>query len=751
MNKFAIAIVRALAATLVLAANAAAQPVRVDAVEVELVARDDAAVPGTTAELGLRIRHDPEWHTYWRNPGDSGLATEIELTMPPGWSAGAIAWPVPQRIFIGPLANYGYEGETLLRVPVAIPAAQAAGATVKIEAKAQWLMCREVCIPGEARLSLELPVRDKAAPGKHLALFERAARETPRPGTVARAGRSAARLTLAFERQQASTAEFFPYSVGWLDAPAPQPLFRDPAAPGRWWLELKVLDTADEAALAKAGFTGEPVGVLVVDGQGHEVSARLEGQALAGGTLVATAKRDENAKSLLFSGAGARLLSGVGLPFGSGGGAASQGSALPAGGAAITLAFALLFALIGGLLLNLMPCVFPVIGLKVLSFARHAGAQRIDAQRGALAFSAGVVASFLLLAALLLGLRAAGESVGWGFQLQSPVFVAAMALLFVAIALNFAGVYEFGVRMTQLGAVEPDALERHPVIGSFGAGVLAVLVATPCSAPFMGSALGYTLGRPAPEVLAVFGALGTGMALPYLVLGYFPAALRWLPRPGRWMESFKQFLAFPMLLTVAWLLWVLGLQAGVNAVLAASAGAVMVALAAWLYGRFVQGGAKSKRPVALAAALASLVAGLWVGLPATADSPAGGAAGAPGGQSAATASSWEPWSEQAVVTALAAGRPVFVEFTAAWCVSCQVNKTLVLDREPVIGQMQRRGVLRLRADWTNRDPEITAALARHGRNGVPLYLLYVPGEPAPRVLPEILTSGIVLEAVSAIR
>ena len=441
----------------------------------------------------------------------------------------------------------------------------------------------------------------------------------------------------------------------------------------------------------------------------------------------------------------------MGLPFGSGGGAASQGSALPAGGAAITLAFALLFALIGGLLLNLMPCVFPVIGLKVLSFARHAGAQRIDAQRGALAFSAGVVASFLLLAALLLGLRAAGESVGWGFQLQSPVFVAAMALLFVAIALNFAGVYEFGVRMTQLGAVEPDALERHPVIGSFGAGVLAVLVATPCSAPFMGSALGYTLGRPAPEVLAVFGALGTGMALPYLVLGYFPAALRWLPRPGRWMESFKQFLAFPMLLTVAWLLWVLGLQAGVNAVLAASAGAVMVALAAWLYGRFVQGGAKSKRPVALAAALASLVAGLWVGLPATADSPAGGAAGAPGGQSAATASSWEPWSEQAVVTALAAGRPVFVEFTAAWCVSCQVNKTLVLDREPVIGQMQRRGVLRLRADWTNRDPEITAALARHGRNGVPLYLLYVPGEPAPRVLPEILTSGIVLEAVSAIR
>jgi thiol:disulfide interchange protein DsbD len=386
-----------------------------------------------------------------------------------------------------------------------------------------------------------------------------------------------------------------------------------------------------------------------------------------------------------------------------------------------------------------------VIGLKVLSFARHAGAQRVDTQRGALAFAAGVIVSFLLLAATLLGLRAAGEAVGWGFQLQSPPFVAAMALLFVAIALNFAGVYEIGVRMTRLGAIESAAVERHPLIGSFGAGVLAVLVATPCSAPFMGSALGYTLGRPAPEVFAVFTALALGMSLPYLALGFFPAALRWLPRPGRWMESFKQFLAFPMLLTVAWLIWVLGLQVGVNAVLAVSAGAVLVALAAWLFGRFVQGGAKSHRVLASVAALASLVAGLWIGLPGQAP-----AAGAAAGASGATEPLWEPWSVQTVNDAVAVRRPVFVDFTAAWCVSCQVNEALVLNREPVLGQMQRRGVLRLRADWTNRDPEITAALARHGRNGVPLYLLYVPGEPAPRVLPEILTSAVMIEALSAI-
>ncbi len=745
MNKFAIA----LAATLLATAPAWAQPVRVDAVEVELVARDDAIVPGATAQLGLRIRHDPEWHTYWRNPGDSGLPTEISWILPAGWSAGEIAWPVPQRVFIGPLANYGYEGETLLRVPVTVAATQAAGTVVKLGAKVQWLMCREVCIPGEATLNLELPVRDKAGPGKYVALFERAVRETPRPGTVARAGRSAARMTLAFERDSASSAEFFPYREGWLDAPAPQPLYRDPGQSKRWWIELKALATADEAALAKAGFGGGPVGVLMVDGEPHEVSARLDGPALAGGTLVSTAKRDESAPSVLSSGAGARLLSGIGSQLGSG--AASTASTAPAGSASLTFLLALVFAMIGGLLLNLMPCVFPVIGLKVLSFARHAGAQRVDTQRGALAFAAGVIVSFLLLAATLLGLRAAGEAVGWGFQLQSPPFVAAMALLFVAIALNFAGVYEIGVRMTRLGAIESAAVERHPLIGSFGAGVLAVLVATPCSAPFMGSALGYTLGRPAPEVFAVFTALALGMSLPYLALGYFPGALRWLPRPGRWMESFKQFLAFPMLLTVAWLIWVLGLQVGHDAVLAVSAGAVLVALAAWLFGRFVQGGAKSHRMLASAAALASLVGGLWIGLPGDAPS-AGGAAGASGKTGAGSPASfgWEPWSVQAVNDAVAARRPVFVDFTAAWCVSCQVNEALVLNREPVLGQMQRRGVLRLRADWTNRDPEITAALARHGRNGVPLYLLYVPGEAAPRVLPELLTSAVMIDALSAI-
>jgi thiol:disulfide interchange protein DsbD len=275
--------------------------------------------------------------------------------------------------------------------------------------------------------------------------------------------------------------------------------------------------------------------------------------------------------------------------------------------------------------------------------------------------------------------------------------------------------------------------------------VLAVLVATPCTAPFMGSALGYTLGRPAAELMLVFTGLAVGMALPYVLLGLFPRTLRWLPKPGRWMESFKQFLAFPMFATAAWLAWVLGQQAGVDAVLGLALGAVLLSLAAWLYGRFVQASAAVHRALAAALAVLSLGTGLWVAWPGPPVAPEA----AP--SRARADAGWLPWDEARVASAVAAGQPVFVDFTAAWCVSCQVNKKLVLDRAPVADEMSRRRVLRLRADWTNRDASITAALARHGRNGVPLYLLYVPGEPAPRVLPEILTPGLVIEALASLR
>lgn len=735
----------ALLALMLLAALAGrtglAQPVRVDAVEVELVAQQDAAVPGATALLGLRIRHDPHWHTYWRNPGDSGLPTQVALALPEGWKAGPIVWPAPHRIFVGPLANYAYEDEIVLPMPVEVPAAAAHG-RVRVRSDVQWLMCKDVCIPGEAKLSLELPVAADARPGRHAELFRRAAADTPSAQVAVRAHLADGRLSLGFDRPAARTAEFFPYAEGWLNAPAPQSLHRlGDEGGGRWLIELQPVAGVDAAALRNAGFDTGPVGVLRIDGQPFEVRATLTAEPPGAGTLVSTAQGapDPRASSGAGTGVGSRLL-----------GALGAGPALPGAQPSLTLLTAALFGVIGGLILNLMPCVFPVIGIKVLGFARHAQSHRADSRRGALAFGAGVLLSFWALAGILLALRAAGEAVGWGFQLQSPAFVAAMALLFVLIGMNFAGVFEIGLGLTRLGNADARVAGSGNLTGSFGSGVLAVLVATPCTAPFMGSALGFTLGRSVPEVLTVFSAIAVGMALPYLFFGFFPRALAWLPRPGRWMESFRQFLAFPMFATAAWLAWVLGLQAGIDAVLALAIGAVLVALAAWLYGRFVQAGkAAAHRVLAGALGAVALVVGVWLGLPSAAAPTA--QPGAAGAAAAARDDAWEPWSEARVAQALSAGRGVFVDFTAAWCVSCQANKALVLTRDPVASEMRARGVVQLRADWTNRDPAITDELARHGRNGVPLYLVYVPGEPAPRVLPELLSAGMVMEALRAIR
>ena len=415
-----------------------------------------------------------------------------------------------------------------------------------------------------------------------------------------------------------------------------------------------------------------------------------------------------------------------------------------------------------------MPCVFPVVGLKVMGFVGHGPTQ---ARRAAIAFAVGVLASFLGLAGLLLALRAAGEAVGWGFQLQSPMFVALLGLLFVAIALNFAGLFEVGMSLTRLGGVEAAITAGSParpgggLPGAFGSGVLAVLVATPCTAPFMGSALGFTLGEPAPVVLAVFAAIAAGMALPYLVLGFAPALIARLPRPGRWMESLRQFMAFPMLASAAWLAWVLGQQAGIDAVFGLAIGAVLLALAGWIFGRFVQPAAGGGRPLATALALCLALLGVWVALqPLPASPSAAGAVPAAGGAAApvtadaasatpgaAPATEWQPWSEARVAQAIAQGQPVFIDFTAAWCVSCQANKRLALERDAVREAFARAGVLRLRADWTRQDPAITAALARHGRNGVPLYLLHRPGQAQPLVLPEILTPGLLLEALGSLR
>ena len=621
------------------------------------------------------------------------------------------------------------------------------------------------------------------ADAPRLSLFEAMAARTPTRALPAQAALAGGDLSIGFPGAGVRVVEFYPYVDSLIENPAAQELYRDG---DRARLQVRLAPKVDEAKLKAAGFFDGPAGLMIVDGVPHEVSVQPVA-ALAQGQWVSRVAAAETARPAA-GGAdgGIRWPSLAGRPGASSGDAASAGAGIDGragagavgdAGAAVpgasSFGLALLFALLGGLVLNLMPCVFPVIGLKVLAFA---GGSRDDPRAGrlsALVFAAGVVVSFWVLAALLAGLRAAGESVGWGFQLQSPWFVSAMALLFVAIGLNLSGLFEFGLTATRLQAGSAPGRQRP--LSTFASGVLAVLVATPCTAPFMGSALGFTLGQPPAEAAAVFTALGLGMALPYLVLGWFPALLRWLPRPGRWMQTLRQALAFPMYATAAWLAWVLGMQMGLDAVFALSLGMVLLALAAWCYGRFVQQGQQGRHRFAGAlSSLLAFAAALWMVWPGAAPESAAGAASASGPSSSSpqgpaagspspssspspspspssaspSSSDWLPWSDQAVAQARAEGRPVFVDFTAAWCVSCQANKKLVLERDAVVQAMNARQVLRLRADWTRRDPVIGAALARHGRNGVPLYLVYLPGSDAPVILPELLTTGTVLRVLN---
>jgi thiol:disulfide interchange protein DsbD len=400
---------------------------------------------------------------------------------------------------------------------------------------------------------------------------------------------------------------------------------------------------------------------------------------------------------------------------------------------------ALLFALVGGALLNLMPCVFPVLSLKVLGFAQHAGDRR-QLLAGGLAYTAGVVLSFVALAALLLALRAGGEQLGWGFQLQSPAFVAALAALFTLIGLNLAGLFEFGSVLPSSWAA---ARARHPLADSALTGVLAVAVASPCTAPFMGASLGLAVTLPTAEALAVFAALGLGMALPYLAASAWPAVARALPRPGAWMAHFRSLMAFPMFATVVWLVWVLGQQVGIDGAAALLGLLVALAFVAWALGsptlgRRARGAFGALSVLLLAGALA------WA-LPALRQD----ALAQPGG-SARVDEAWQPWSAERVAAGLAEGRPVFVDFTAAWCVTCQFNKRTTMADERVKAAFERRNVLLLRADWTRRDAAISAELSRLGRSGVPVYALYAPGAAGPRLLSEILSVDEVTGALSAL-
>lgn len=666
-------------------------------VTAELLSEHVTLRPGTTAWVALVFRIIPKWHTYWRNAGDSGEATQIDWDLPEGYAAGGIVWLPPERIPVGPLVNYGYSDEAIHMVPISVPKDARPGETATLTASASWLVCEEVCIPEVGVLTLALPVAaDPPIAGFRAGpIFAKARAALPKPSPWTaeyRFENKSFRLDVAaagLKREVIEDAWFYPYGHGVVKYAAPQ--------------KLTVTDRALilETQRGKAAKPITEVGGLLV------VKERLGDGKVATQAFRLTATKAATAPLIGFW-------------------------------------EAVLLAVLGGLILNLMPCVLPVLAVKGLSFARHANQGRGMARHGA-AYTVGVLASFAIVGAILLAVRAAGEAAGWGFQLQEPVFVLLMAYLMVLIGLNFAGLFEIGGRFAGIGGALAG---RSGLSGSFFTGVLAVIVATPCTAPFMGAAVGFALGQTAAVAMAVMLALGFGLALPFLLLSMVPRLLRLIPGPGPWMVRFKQLLAFPMFATAAWLIWVLSLQAGNEALFGALAGTILIAFAVWLL-QASAGASGRWRLAAIGLAAVAVVVAFDMIRFAESGAPEPVRSGPDPAETAGSGIVWERFSEARLAALRAEGRPVFINFTAAWCITCIANEKVVLRLESVRRAVDAAGMATLKGDWTRRDPVITEHLARFGRSGVPLYVIYPPkGSPkTPMVLPQILTEGGTVAAI----
>ena len=660
---------------------------------VSLVSEHAVVRPGQNVRIGLRQRLAPHWHTYWKNPGDAGSPPNIEFNLPQGASVGEIAWPGPDRFLIGPVASYGYENEIVFPMTLTVPADAQPGSRLVVEANADWVVCEKECIPEEGKFRLTLPVQAAARLGSAAVRAAFAIADARRPQAAPwKASVSADEPTLqlrvagaGISPQSVQSALYFPEPWGVVDHAAGQ--------------TLKVEQGALTLTLRKGqGYTPKP----------------------SAGLLAVT------------DGGGQKRWFTLALP------AASATAALDAAPLTLPLWQMAVFAFLGGLVLNLMPCVFPVLAMKATAVAGMSGGDRRAVRMSGVFYTLGVLAAFMALALALLAVRAGGSAVGWGFQFQSPLFVTAMCWLMLAIGLNLSGVFEVGSALAGTGQ---GLAERKGHAGSFFTGLLAVVVATPCTAPFMGAAIGSALVAPAAVSLLVFAMMGLGLALPFLLLGMFPAVAQRLPRPGLWMVRLRQAMAFPMYATAAWLLWVLAQQAGEAGLRMALAGAVLVGLVAWLVGlhqhqhQHQHGGGKSWWPRGLAlvslAGLVALMASLHFAKPPQ----------APDSQQAKNA---EPYSAERLAALRAAGKPVFVNMTAAWCITCLVNERTTLSTASVQRAMRTHDVVYMKGDWTNRDPAITAFLRSFGRDGLPFYVFYAPGK-EPAVLPPVLTQAIVTE------
>jgi thiol:disulfide interchange protein len=663
-------------------------------VHVQLVMPESVLVANTSTNAGLYFKLEPGWHIYWKNAGDAGEPPKIDWTLPKGVTASSMQFPAPKRLPLGPLMDYGYEGEVLFPFQLTADANLQPSNSAQLTAKVSWLVCQERCIPEKTELAANVLafdhlLKDVPRPGPDAALFQRMQNAmyfpVPLPATakaVFQPTKDGFRLSVT-TGQRETAAIFFPEDPDALDNPASQKF--TPTDKG-FILDLK-----------KGPYLDKPLtelkGVVELSGnRAYDIAAQQ-------GTIAAPA----------VSAAILPVLRAAGLAF------------------------------LGGLLLNLMPCVFPVLFLKGLALVNSGSEDRRKLRVHGLFYTLGILVSFWALVAALLALRAAGSSLGWGFQFQSPAFLALMAGLLFFLGLSLAGMFEIGLSLTSAGG---SLAQKQGLAGSFFTGILAVIVATPCTAPFMGAAVGYALSASAAVTFAVFTAIALGLAAPYVALTLQPAWTRLLPKPGAWMEILKQAVSVPIFATVIWLAWVLAGAYGAAALAVLLGSFLALAVAAWFLGRW-----PAKRWAVIVAALVllgviafDLVAPVRFAAEPQLSSVSSSA------QKAAT----QPWSAEAVARAQAAGQPVFVDFTAAWCLSCQVNERVALSRPEVQAAFAAHNVLVLKADWTRHDPAITEALTALGRSGVPAYALYVPGQSAPQLLPEVLTPGIVLGALSAL-
>jgi len=653
----------------------------------ELVPSVTQVAAGETFKVIFAQDIDPGWHTYWLNPGDSGAPPSIRWQVPDGVEVSDFAYPYPERIPYGPLMNYGYHDEVRLPFDVTIPESFADG-ELTLEGSGQVLVCADICIPQKVTLSLAVPIGPTRVDESRVSYFEEAAALIPANLSVPTsftASEDEIRLTIglpSIQGDRIESVDYFPLVPDTIDNPSDQSFRMTEAG-----LELTLVPGYSFEA-ADADFSGllvirEDVGDGVVSSFQIIDSAAGAGAASAAGEVVETG-----------------------------------------------LLMALVFAFLGGLILNLMPCVFPVLSIKILSLVESVHEEGESIRLHGWAYVFGVVASFIAIAAVLMALRAGGEAIGWGFQLQSPIVVSLLAYLFLVIGLNLMGVFEIALSVLDS--------EGKGYTGSISTGVLATVVAAPCTAPFMGAALGYALLQSPVTGILVFAALGFGMAVPYLLLCYSPALLSRLPRPGNWMVVLRQALAFPMFASAIWLVWVLGIQAGPTAMMQVLGGGLIIAFGIWL---MQQSSGLLPRVISVVLIIVALSVGVMQ-QPSTepanmanADSPSGSPA--------------QPYSSEALEEALAKG-PVFVNFTAAWCITCKVNELNALETTTVREAFLEKGITYLKADWTNEDPKTTAALQEYGRTGVPLYLLYKKGAGEAEVLPQILTPSIVTDALEAI-